>query len=109
MNSPYRPPARPALGPLVLIALVVCVVAAAFAYTAGWFSPERITPNKVVDALAPPGGPEVAATAEYGTPVAAVVARRNIMATQFHCEKSGPAGLGLLKTFTGLTREELCR
>jgi glutamine amidotransferase len=59
--------------------------------------------------FAPPGGPEVAATAEYGTPFAAVVARRNIMATQFHCEKSGPAGLGLLKTFTGLTREELCR
>lgn len=59
--------------------------------------------------FAPPGGPEVAATAEYGTTFAAVVARRNIMATQFHCEKSGPAGLGLLKTFTELSREELCR
>ena len=39
------------------IALVVAVAAAAFAYTAGWFSPQRITPNKLVDAFAPPGGP----------------------------------------------------
>ena len=59
--------------------------------------------------FAPPGGPEVAATAVYGTEFAAVVARRNIMATQFHCEKSGPAGLRLLETFTALGREELCR
>jgi len=59
MNSPYRPPARVALGPLLLIALVIAVVAALFAYTAGWLSPERITPNKVVAALAPPGGPSL--------------------------------------------------
>src|SRR3984957_2178002 len=57
MSSPYRSPARVALGPMVLIALVVGAAAAAFAYTAGWFSPERLTPNKVVDAFAPPGGP----------------------------------------------------
>jgi len=57
MNSPDRPPARIALGPLVLIALVVGAVAAAFAYTAGWLSPQRLTANKVVDAFAPPGGP----------------------------------------------------
>jgi catalase len=41
---------------MVSIALVVAAVAAAFAYTAGWFSPGRLTPNKVVDAFAPPGG-----------------------------------------------------
>jgi hypothetical protein len=57
--------------------------------------------------FAPPGGPEVAATAGYGTEFAAIVARRNIMATQFHCEKSGPAGLRLLETFTAPAREEL--
>ena len=52
------PSPRPAsLGPLVLIAAVVGVGAAAFAYTAGWFSPQRLTPDKLVDALAPPGGP----------------------------------------------------
>ena len=39
MSSPHRSPAPVALGPLVLIALVVGAVAAAFAYTAGWLSP----------------------------------------------------------------------
>lgn len=29
----------------------------AFAYTAGWLSPQRLTPTKVVQAFAPPGGP----------------------------------------------------
>ena len=57
MSSPHRSPAPVALGPLVLIALVVGAVAAAFAYTAGWLSPQRVTPDKVVDAFAPPGGP----------------------------------------------------
>jgi catalase len=50
-------PRSSALGPMVLIAAVVGIGAAAFAYTAGWFSPERLTPDKLVDALAPPGGP----------------------------------------------------
>ena len=57
MSSPHRSPAPVALGPLVLIALVIGAVAAAFAYTAGWLSPQRVTPDKVVDAFAPPGGP----------------------------------------------------
>lgn len=47
----------PATGSLILIALLVGGVAALFAYTAGWLSPARITPNKVVDAFAPPSGP----------------------------------------------------
>src|ERR1700712_2820292 len=41
---------------LVLIAVVVLVLAAAFAFTAGWLSPTRLTPAKIVNALAPPGG-----------------------------------------------------
>jgi catalase len=45
------------LGLLVLIAVVVVAGAAAFAYTAGWFSPERLTPGKLVAAFAPPSGP----------------------------------------------------
>ncbi len=57
MSQPSRSPARRALGPLVLIAAVVGVGAAAFAYTAGWLSPQRLTPGQLVDALAPPGGP----------------------------------------------------
>jgi catalase len=39
---------------LALIAIVVAASAAAFAYTAGWFSPHRLNPNKIVDALTPP-------------------------------------------------------
>jgi catalase len=57
MSPPDEPTARVALAPMALIALVVAAVAAAFAYTAGWLSPGRLTPNKVVDAFAPPGGP----------------------------------------------------
>ncbi len=45
------------LGPLVLIAAVVGASAGAFAYTAGWLSPGRLTPERLVGALAPPGGP----------------------------------------------------
>ncbi|HET9816443.1 MAG TPA: catalase family peroxidase [Xanthobacteraceae bacterium] len=44
------------LGSLALIAVFVVAVAAAFAYTAGWFSPQRLTPGKLVDAFAPPSG-----------------------------------------------------
>ncbi|GGE03549.1 sulfur regulated plasmid-encoded protein [Aureimonas endophytica] len=51
------PVTRSTLGSLVLIAAVVGSGAAAFAYTAGWLSPGRLTPAKLVDALAPPGGP----------------------------------------------------
>jgi catalase len=44
------------LGSLVLIAIIIAGGAAAFAYTAGWFSPQRLTPDKFVDALTPPTG-----------------------------------------------------
>jgi catalase len=44
-----RPPSRNPVGSIVIIAAVVAVLAAAFAYTAGWFSPERLTPQKLVD------------------------------------------------------------
>jgi catalase len=43
------------LGSLVLIAAVVAGGAAAFAYTAGWFSPDRLTPDRMVNAFAPSG------------------------------------------------------
>jgi catalase len=46
-----------AIQSLALIAIVIGAGAAAFAYTAGWFSPERLTPDKLVAALAPPAGP----------------------------------------------------
>src|ERR1700746_340915 len=52
MLEPHRSP----LGSLALIAIVIGAGAAAFAYTAGWVSPERLTPDKLVAALAPPTG-----------------------------------------------------
>ena len=41
----------------------------------------------------------VIATAEYGAPLTAAVARDNVMGTQFHPEKSGEVGLRILKEF----------
>src|ERR1700733_7652025 len=57
MVEPSRSPARSVVVSLAVIAIIVGGGAAAFAYTAGWLSPQRITPDKVVDAFAPPGGP----------------------------------------------------
>ena len=51
MPEASRPPPRNPVGSLVIIAAVVAVLAAAFAYTAGWFSPQRLTPQKLVDAF----------------------------------------------------------
>src|ERR1700748_2075411 len=57
MPELQRPPARSVFPSLVLIALIIGGAAALFAYTAGWFSPRRLTPDKMLAALAPPGGP----------------------------------------------------
>jgi catalase len=58
LQSPSSPKSI-RVGPLVFIAAVVGVAAIAFAYTAGWLSPQRLTPKKLVAALAPPGGPSL--------------------------------------------------
>ncbi len=50
---------------------------------------------------------DVAGVTEYGTEFAAMVARGNVMATQFHIEKSGPVGLALLARFAELPADEL--
>lgn len=57
MHQPPSSPGPVRPGPFIVIAAVVIAGAAAFAYTAGWFSPERLTPRRLVAALAPPGGP----------------------------------------------------
>ena len=44
----------------------------------------------------------VIATAEYGAPLTAAVARGNVMGCQFHPEKSGPVGLSILRAFCEL-------
>ncbi len=48
--------ARRAVGSLAIIALAVGAGAAAFAYTAGWLSADRLTPARMVDALSRRGG-----------------------------------------------------
>lgn len=44
------------------------------------------------------------ATANYGVEFAAIVEKRNIYATQFHPEKSGAAGLRMLKNFIEIVK-----
>lgn len=44
--------------------------------------------------------PHVTAWCEYGIPVAAAVAREQVWGCQFHPEKSGQAGLSLLRAFS---------
>jgi catalase len=56
MAQSSQSPTRSIFGSLVLIAVVIGGGAAAFAYTAGWLSPQRLTPEKMVAALAPPTG-----------------------------------------------------
>ena len=49
---------------------------------------------------------DIIAFAEYGAPLTAAVARGNVMGCQFHPEKSGAVGLGILKAFCELCQEE---
>ncbi len=42
---------------------------------------------------------DTAATCEYGVPFSAAVERNNVSAVQFHPEKSGPAGLQILRNW----------
>ena len=44
-------------------------------------------------------GDALVASSEYGIDVTAAVARDNVMGCQFHPEKSGQVGLGILKAF----------
>jgi glutamine amidotransferase len=52
-----------------------------------------------VHSYAPEPGPDVVATCDYGGKVVAAVERGRMWATQFHPEKSGAAGLHLLRNF----------
>lgn len=48
----------------------------------------------------------VSAQTEYGVTIDAAVSYKNIFATQFHPEKSGEAGLKLLRNFVDLSRRK---
>lgn len=47
----------------------------------------------------PDAGKGVIGTTEYGLPFCSVYARDNVIATQFHPEKSGPVGLRIYRNF----------
>jgi glutamine amidotransferase len=49
--------------------------------------------------LRPADAADVYATSEHGITFPAIVGRRNLVATQFHSEKSGPVGLAILANF----------
>jgi catalase len=54
-----QPPAQQAKSPVAALAAIAAIAGAgalAFAFTAGWFSPQRLTPQKIVQALAPASG-----------------------------------------------------
>ncbi len=81
----------------------------------GWNSLENLASNSRLFANIAPGGfvyythswraPVIAATAattEYGRAFTAAVERDNVMAVQFHPEKSSTVGLQLLKNFVEL-------
>jgi glutamine amidotransferase len=52
-----------------------------------------------VHSYAAPDGPHTIATCDYGGPVVAAIEHGTIAATQFHPEKSGDVGLGILSTW----------
>jgi imidazole glycerol-phosphate synthase subunit HisH len=59
------------------------------------YAPEMPPENRAAD---------VVATCDYGGPVVAAVERGRLWATQFHPEKSGPAGLRILANFVAASR-----
>lgn len=50
----------------------------------------------------------VIATSEYGAPLTAAVAKKNVFGCQFHPEKSGDVGLSILRAFVEMREEEIC-
>jgi len=78
-----------------------------------WNVLQRVRPTPVLDGMDEPtwvyfvhsyaaeATDDVVATCDYGGPVVGVIERDNLWATQFHPEKSGAAGLQLLKNFVG--------
>lgn len=52
---PRSDPPRSPIASLLLIGAILGGATAAFTYTGGWFSPNRLTPAQMVDRLTPPG------------------------------------------------------
>lgn len=87
----------------------------------GWNALHIVRPNALTAGLkegdyvyfvhsfaAVPASPDdLSCTTDYGTAVPAIVARGNVFGCQFHPEKSGPVGLGILKNFARMTEERI--
>jgi glutamine amidotransferase len=79
----------------------------------GWNAVKTTRPHPVTDGLGseaycyfvnsyyaePAESADALGRTEYGTSFCSILARDNIVATQFHAEKSGPVGLALLERF----------
>ena len=50
----------------------------------------------------------VIAMSEYGAPLTAAVADKNVMGCQFHPEKSGDVGINILRAFVEMKEGEVC-
>ncbi len=85
----------------------------------GWNALESLRPNALTAGLCPgdyvyfvhsfmakPANREdLACTTDYGAEIPAMVARGQVFGCQFHPEKSGDAGLSILRNFAKLTEE----
>jgi imidazole glycerol-phosphate synthase subunit HisH len=56
--------------------------------------------------LRPADSARVFGTAQHGVTFPAIIGYRNLVATQFHAEKSGPVGLNLLRNFAAWSGSE---
>ncbi|MFP3906971.1 MAG: imidazole glycerol phosphate synthase subunit HisH [Acidimicrobiales bacterium] len=57
-----------------------------------------------VHSYAPEDGEDTIARCDYGGPVVAAVEHGNVLATQFHPEKSGDTGIAILSNFVAMAR-----
>lgn len=55
--------------------------------------------------VVPENNETIKATTNYGVEIPAVIEKENIFATQFHPEKSGEAGLRILRNFVEMVKE----
>lgn len=86
----------------------------------GWNALEILRPNALTEGVGtgdyvyfvhsfmanPAAQDDLAAVADYGVRVPAMVARQNLFGSQFHPEKSGQTGLRMLHNFAKLTEVE---